>query len=71
LPLKNKTKQFFIPFIWCILGRSRIENERKEKAREKERKVREKHKKKIKEKRKEKWENNLVNLQNQTYKILI
>jgi len=45
--------------------------ERKEKVREKERKVREKHKKKIQEKRKEKWENNFVNLQSPTYKILI
>jgi hypothetical protein len=47
LPLKNKTNQFFIPFICCRLGRSRIGKERKEKAREKERKVREKYKKKI------------------------
>jgi len=45
LPLKNKTNQFFLPFICCRLGRSIIEKERKEKAREKERKVREKHKK--------------------------
>jgi len=45
LPLKNKTNQFFIPFICCRLGRSRIEKEKKEKAREKERKVRKKHKK--------------------------
>jgi len=45
LPLKNKTNQFLLPFICCRLGRSRIEKERKEKAREKERKVREKHKK--------------------------
>jgi hypothetical protein len=51
LPLKNKTNQFFLPFICCRLGRSRIEKERKEKAREKERKVREKHKK-IQEKKK-------------------
>jgi hypothetical protein len=47
LPLKNKTNQFFIPFICCRLGRSRIEKERKKKAREKERKVREKYIKKI------------------------
>jgi len=46
LPLKNKTNQFFLPFICCQLSRSRIEKERKEKAREKERKAREKHKKK-------------------------
>jgi hypothetical protein len=40
--------------------------------REKERKVREKHKKiQWKKKRKEKWENNVVNLQSLTYKILI
>ena len=45
MPLKNKTNQFFLPFICCRLGRSIIEKERKEKAREKERKVREKHKK--------------------------
>jgi hypothetical protein len=45
LPLKNKTNQFFLPFIYCRLGRSRIEKEKKEKAREKERKVRKKHKK--------------------------
>jgi hypothetical protein len=51
LPLKNKTNQFFLPFISCRLGRSRIEKERKEKAREKERKVREKYKKKSKEKK--------------------
>jgi hypothetical protein len=50
LPLKNKTNQFFLPFICCLLGKSRIEKERKEKAREKERKVREKHKKKSKKK---------------------
>jgi hypothetical protein len=42
LPLKNETNQLFIPFICCRLGRSKIEKERKEKAREKERKVREK-----------------------------
>jgi hypothetical protein len=48
LPLKNKTKKFFLPFICCQLGRSRIEKERKEK----ERKVREKHKKKIQGKKK-------------------
>jgi len=48
LPLKNKTNQFLLLFICCRLGRSRIEKERKEKAREKERKVREKHKKKSK-----------------------
>jgi len=47
LPLKNKTNQFFLSFICCRLGRSRIEKERKERAREKWRKVREKHKKKI------------------------
>jgi hypothetical protein len=52
LPLKNKTKKLFLPFICCQLGRSRIEKERKEKAREKERKVREKHKKKIQGKKK-------------------
>jgi hypothetical protein len=46
LPLKNKTNQFFLSFIYCRLGRSRIEKEIKEKAREKERKVKEKHKKK-------------------------
>jgi hypothetical protein len=40
----NKTNQFFLPFICCRLGRSKIEKGRKEKAREK---VREKHKKKI------------------------
>jgi len=39
----NKTNQFFLPFICCRLGRSKIEKGRKEKAREK---VREKHKKK-------------------------
>jgi hypothetical protein len=54
LPLKNKTNQFFLPFICCQLGRSGIEKERKEKAREKERKVREKHKKKNPRKKKEK-----------------
>jgi hypothetical protein len=42
LLLKNKTNQFFLSFICCRLGRSRI---RKEKAREEERKLREKHKK--------------------------
>jgi len=46
LPLKNKTNQFFFPFICCRLGRSRIEKERKEKTIEKERKVRGKYKKK-------------------------
>jgi hypothetical protein len=46
LPLKNKTNMFFLPFICCRVGRSRIE-----KVREKERKVREKHKKKSKEKK--------------------
>jgi hypothetical protein len=51
LPLKNKTNQFFLPFIYCRLGRSIIEKERKEKAREKKRKVREKHEKKIKGKK--------------------
>jgi len=51
LPLKNKTNQFFLPFICCRLGRSIIGKERKEKAREKERKVREKHEKKSKEKK--------------------
>jgi hypothetical protein len=35
LPLKNKTNQFFLPFICFRLGRSRIGKERKEKAREK------------------------------------
>jgi hypothetical protein len=45
LPLKNKTNKFFLPFICCRLGRSRIEKERKEKVRKKERKVRGKHKK--------------------------
>jgi len=45
LPLKNKINQFFLPFICCRLGKSRIEKERKEKAREKKRKVREKYKK--------------------------
>jgi hypothetical protein len=45
LPLKNKTNQFFLPFICCGLGISRIEKERKEKTREKERKVKKKHKK--------------------------
>jgi len=40
----NKTNQFFLSFICCRLGRSKIEKGRKEKAREK---VREKHKKKI------------------------
>jgi hypothetical protein len=67
LLLKNKTNQLFLSFIYCRLGRSRIEKERKEKAREKKRKVREKHKK-IKEKKRK---NNLVSLQNPTYKILI
>jgi hypothetical protein len=51
LPLKNKTNKFFLPFICCRLGRSRIENERKEKVREKEIKVRGKHKKKSNEKK--------------------
>jgi len=37
LPLKNKTNQFFIPFICCRLGRSIIDKERKEKERERER----------------------------------
>jgi len=46
LPLKNKTNQFFLPYICCQLGRSIIEKERKEKEREKERKVRENIKKK-------------------------
>jgi hypothetical protein len=46
LPLKNKTNQFFLPYICCRLGRSIIEKERKEKEREKERKVRENIKKK-------------------------
>jgi len=46
LPLKNKTNQFFLSFICCRLGRSKIRKEKKEKAREKERKVREKRKKK-------------------------
>jgi hypothetical protein len=44
LPLKNKINQFFIPFICCRLGRSKIEKEIKEKAREKERKIRKKQK---------------------------
>jgi len=35
LPLKNKINQFFLPFICCRLGRSKIRKERKEKAREK------------------------------------
>jgi stalled ribosome alternative rescue factor ArfA len=44
LPLKNKTNQFFLPFICCRLGRSRIEKEKKRKGeRERERKVREKY----------------------------
>jgi hypothetical protein len=43
LLLKNKTNQFFLPFICCRLDRNRIEKERKEKAREIERKVREKY----------------------------
>jgi len=51
LPLKNKTNKFFLSFICCRLGRSRIEKKRKEKVREKERKVREKHKKKSKKKK--------------------
>jgi hypothetical protein len=38
LPLKNKTNQFFLPFICCRLGRSIIGKERKEKAREKKEK---------------------------------
>jgi hypothetical protein len=46
LPLKNKINQFFLPFIYCRMGRSRIEKEKKEKVREKKKKVREKHKKK-------------------------
>jgi hypothetical protein len=45
LPLKNKINMFFLPFICCRVGRSRIGREKK--AREKERKIREKHKKKI------------------------
>jgi hypothetical protein len=52
LSLKNKTKKLFLPFIYCQLGRSIIEKERKEKVREKERKVREKHKKKNQRKKK-------------------
>jgi len=52
LPLKNKTNQFFLPFICCRLSKSIIEKERKEKARDKERKVRGKYKKKIQEKNK-------------------
>jgi hypothetical protein len=49
LPLKNKTNQFFLPFICCRLGRSRIEKERKgEREREKSKG---KHKKKSKEKK--------------------
>jgi len=51
LPLKNKTNQFFLPFICCRRGRNIIGKERKEKAREKKRKVREKHEKKSKEKK--------------------
>jgi hypothetical protein len=51
LPLKNKTNQFFIPFICCRLGRNKIEKERKENAREKEKKVREQHKKNKKNER--------------------
>jgi len=51
LPLKIKTNQFFLPFIYYRLSRSRIGKERKEKAREKERKLREKYKKKSKEKK--------------------
>jgi len=35
LPLKNKTNQLPLPFICYQLGRSRMEKERKEKAREK------------------------------------
>jgi hypothetical protein len=45
LPLKNKINQFFLPFICCRLGRSRIEKKRKENTREKEKKVRENIKK--------------------------
>jgi len=52
LPLKNKTNQFFLPFICCRLGKSIIGKERKEKVREKERKVREKHKKNPRKKNK-------------------
>jgi hypothetical protein len=52
LPLKNKTNQFFLHFISCRLCISRIEKERKEKAREKERKVREKYKKNPRKKNK-------------------
>jgi hypothetical protein len=52
LLLKNKKNQFFLPFICCRLGRSRIVREKKEKARERERKVRKKHKKKSKKKNK-------------------
>jgi hypothetical protein len=48
LPLKNKTNQFFLPFICCRLGRSKIRKERKEKAREKSKG---KTKKKSKEKK--------------------
>jgi hypothetical protein len=51
LPLKNKTNQFFLSFICCRLGRSRIEKERK-KRRERERKVRGKHKKNQRKKNK-------------------
>jgi hypothetical protein len=49
LPLKNKTNQFFLSFICCRLGRSRIGKEKKRKS---ERKVREKHKKKSNKKNK-------------------
>jgi len=35
VPLKNKTNELFLFFICYRLGRSRIEKERKEKAREK------------------------------------
>jgi hypothetical protein len=52
LPLKNKTNQFFLPFICFRLGRNRIGKGKKEKVREKERKVREKHKKNPRKKKK-------------------
>jgi hypothetical protein len=52
LPLKNKTNQFFLPFICCRLNRRRIGKERKEKKR-REIKVRGKHKKIRKKKKSE------------------
>jgi hypothetical protein len=50
LPLKNKTNQFFLPFICCRLGRSRIEKKNEKK----ERKVRENIKKNPRKKNKKK-----------------